>query len=121
MKSMKSRNLTIRIVASILAVFIALSAIDCKQEPAPVEPVPDEISFSSEINVMLTGQKAIVQNSYKTDYFRRDARVFDTDLALLSCTLAASSKRSNVIESLNAMRFDNIFQYWNDYPTLQRS
>lgn len=114
MKPMKSRNLTIRIVASILAVFIALSAIACKQEPAPVEPVPDEISFSSEINVMLTGQKAIVQNSYKTDFFRRDASVFDKDLALLSCTLAASSKRSNVIESLNAMRFDNIFQYWND-------
>ena len=111
---MKNRNLSIRIIAAALAVLIALCAMACKQEPAPVEPVADEITFSSEIDVMTTGQKATVENIYKTDFFRKDACTFDKDLALLSCTLAASTKRDNVIKSFNAMCFDTIYQHWND-------
>lgn len=114
MNPMKNTNLTIRIIVAVLAVFIALTAMACKQDPAPVEPAADEISFSSEINVMLAGKKAIVRNTYKTDYFRKDACTFDKDLALLSCTLAASTEKDNVIKAFDSMRFDNLLRFWND-------
>ena len=83
----------------------------CRQEP---NPPAERITITSEIDVMLKSGSMEIQNTYKTDYFRGDACLFDKDLALLSFALAALTSRNNAIDTLNAMSFDNLRQNWND-------
>ena len=78
----------------------------CRQDP---EPIPDEITFKSEIPVEMTGTKAEITNTYKTDYFRGDACIMNKDLALLSFAQA----RCDITANLTAMRFDNLEKFEN--------
>ncbi len=83
----------------------------CRQEP---EPSNHKIMFFSEINVLLKSGKKEILNWYESDYFRKDARVFDKDLALLSYALAASTSSDNAVKTLEMMMFDGLVQHWND-------
>ena len=82
----------------------------CKHEP---EPSGDSVEFSSEIYVLLKDGKKEISNRYESEFFCRDARVFDKDLALLSYALAAATSPENALKILKSIWFDNLEQHWN--------
>ena len=97
-----------RILTKALIILAACTMLlcACRQDP---EPIPDEITFKSEIPIVMTGTKVEITNTYKTDYFRGDACIMDKDLALLSFAQA----RCDISANLTAMRFDNLEKYEN--------
>ena len=100
-----------RTVIIVLSVMLAcLFFCACRQEP---ESPADKIVFYSEINVQLKSGKREILNIYETDFFRKDACVFDKSLALLSYALAAANSEDNAVDTFNKMGFDNLKQHWN--------
>lgn len=100
-----------------LLVFVLLFCA-CQQDPTPAPE--DEITFSSEIDVMLKSGTTTIRNVYRSDYFRDDACDFDKDLALLSFALADSTSDDNAVNFLSAMKFSNLEQHWNTADEINR-
>lgn len=88
-------------IVRILSVMLTCLLIfcTCSQEPSSA----DKIKFNSEIDVLLKNSKKTITNTYKSDFFREDARSFDKDLALLSYALAASTSGENAVQTLSTM------------------
>ena len=100
----------INLFVPFLLVFVLLFCA-CQQDPTPAPE--DEITFSSEIDVLLKSGTTTIRNVYRSDYFRDDACDFDKDLALLSFALADSTSDDNAVNFLSAMKFSNLEQHWN--------
>ena len=99
-------------ITKALLIFLILILIcSCNSNPSPYS---DRIDFYSEIDVLLASSKKRIYNTYKTEYFRQDARTYNKDLALLSYALAASDSPDNAVKTLNSMQFGNLDQHWNN-------
>ena len=107
----------INLFVPFLLVFVLLFCA-CQQDPTPAPE--DEITFSSEIDVLLKSGTTTIRNVYRSDYFRDDACDFDKDLALLSFALADSTSNDNVVNTLTAMKFSNLEQHWNSSGDISR-
>jgi hypothetical protein len=62
---------------------------------------------------MVVDRDLTVDNTYKSDFFRKDSSAFDKDLALLSGSMAFSSSLDEVKNDMTAMYFDDIYVYSN--------
>lgn len=104
------------IVAILVLMACALFLSACKQDPpAPPTPTPkpDEVTYTSKIEAMVVDRDLTVDNTYKSDFFRKDSSAFDKDLALLSGSMAFSSSLDEVKNDMTAMYFDDIYVYSN--------
>lgn len=99
------------ITKALLVLLTLILICSCNSNPSPYS---DRINFYSEIDVLLASNKKRIYNTYKTDYFRQDARIYNKDLALLSYALAASDSPDNAVKTLNSMQFGNLDQHWNN-------
>lgn len=82
-------------------------------EPTPPEPIPGEIRY--EYTPMLRKEtstktsKYLCSFFYKAEYFEEDAKVFNKDLALLSCGKSLMSESEKTIKDFYSQaEFDNV-------------
>lgn len=106
------------VLLTVLALFLLLCS--CEDSSSRREAPGDVIVFNSNIGVFMNSTEKTLTNVYKTDYFRRDANVFDKELAMLSLPVASPSDRETAMSNIVAMGFDNIQSYWNtdEFPLL---
>lgn len=106
------------VLSIVLAVLLLFCS--CEDSSSRREAPGDVVVFNSNISVFMNSTEKTLTNTFKTEYFCRDAREFDRELAMLSLPVASPSDRDTAMSNIVAMGFDNIQYYWNtdEFPLL---
>ncbi len=106
------------VLSIVLAVLLLFCS--CEDSSSRREAPGDVVVFNSNISVFMNSTEKTLTNTFKTEYFRRDATDFDWELAMLSLPVASPSDRDTAMSNIVAMGFDNIQYYWNtdEFPLL---